>query len=37
MTDTAQAVLGTFFALKTLVLVLVGRTTVNLYPVVDTT
>ena len=29
--------MGTSFAPKTLVPVLVGRTTVNLYPVVDTT
>jgi hypothetical protein len=36
MTDTNQAVMGTSFAPKTLVLVSVGRTTVNLYPVVDT-
>ena len=37
MTDAAQAVAGTSFAPKTLVPVSVGRTTVNLYPVVDTT
>jgi len=37
MTDAAQAVVGTSFAPKTLVPVSVGRTTVNLYPVVDTT
>jgi hypothetical protein len=36
MSDAAQAVVGTSFAPKTLVPVLVGRTTVNLYPVVDT-
>ncbi len=37
MTDAAQAVVGTSFAPKTLVPVSVGRTTKNLYPVVDTT
>ena len=37
MTDATQAVVGTSFAPKTLVPVSVGRTTVNLYPVVDTT
>jgi hypothetical protein len=37
MTDAAQAVGGTSFAPKTLVPVSVGRTTVNLYSVVDTT
>ncbi len=36
MTDAAQAIVGTSFAPKTLVPVSVGRTTVNLYPVVDT-
>ncbi len=37
MTDAAQTVVGTSFTPKTLVPVLVGRTTVNLYPVIDTT
>ncbi len=37
MTDAAQAVVGTTFAPKTLVPVLVGRTTMNLYPIVNTT
>ncbi len=37
MSDAAQAVVGTSFAPKILVPVSVGRTTVNLYPVVDTT
>jgi hypothetical protein len=39
MTDAAQAVVGMSFAPKpkTLVPVSVGRTTVNLYPVIDTT
>ncbi len=37
MTDSAQAVAGMSFAPKTLVPVSVGRTTVNLYPVVNTT
>jgi hypothetical protein len=37
MMDAAQAVVGTSFAPKTLVPVLVGCTTVNLYPVVNTT
>jgi hypothetical protein len=36
MSDAAQAVVGMSFAPKTLVPVLVGRMTVNLYPVVDT-
>ncbi len=36
MSDVAQAIVGTSFAPKMLVLVLVGRTTVNLYPIVDT-
>ena len=37
MTIAAQAIVGTSFAPKTLVPVPVGRTTVNLYPVIDTT
>jgi hypothetical protein len=37
MTDATQAVVGMPFAPKTLVPVSVGHTTVNLYPVVDTT
>jgi hypothetical protein len=37
MSDTAQAVVGMSFALKTLVPVSVGCMTVNLYPVVNTT
>jgi hypothetical protein len=37
MTDAAQAVMGTSFAPKTLVPVSVGHTTMNLYPVIDTT
>jgi hypothetical protein len=37
MTDAAQAVVGTSFAAKTLVPILFGHTTMNLYPVVDTT
>ena len=37
MSDAAQAAVGTSFAPKTLVPVSVGRTTMNLYPVVDTT
>ncbi len=37
MTDAAQTIAGTSFAPKTLVPVSVGCTTVNLYPVVDTT
>jgi hypothetical protein len=37
MTDTAQAVVGTSFAPKTLFPVSAGCTTENLYPVVDTT
>jgi hypothetical protein len=37
MTDAAQAVVGTSFTLKMLVPVSVGRTTMNLYPVIDTT
>jgi hypothetical protein len=37
MTDAAQAVVGTSFAPKTLVLVSVGCTTVNFYPIINTT
>jgi hypothetical protein len=37
MLDAAQAVVGRSFAPKTLVPVSVGRTTVNLYPVINTT
>ena len=37
MRDAAQPVVGTSFAPKTLVPVSVGRTIVNLYPVIDTT
>ncbi len=37
MTDAAQAIVGTSFAPKTLVLVSVEHTIVNLYPIVDTT
>jgi hypothetical protein len=37
MTAAAQAIVGTSFAPKMLVPVLVGCMTVNLYPVVDTT
>jgi hypothetical protein len=37
MSDAAQAVVGTSFALKTLVPVLIWRKTVNLYPIVNTT
>ena len=37
MSDAAQAVVGMSFAPKTLIPVSVGRTTVNLYPVVNTT
>jgi hypothetical protein len=36
MTDAAQAIVGTSFAPKTLVPVSAGRTTMNLYPVIDT-
>jgi hypothetical protein len=36
MMDAAQAIVGTSLAPKTLVPVSVGRTTVNLYPIVDT-
>jgi hypothetical protein len=36
MLDAAQAVVGTSFAPKMLVPVLVGRTTMNLYPFIDT-
>jgi hypothetical protein len=37
MLDVAQAIVGTSFTPKTLVPVSIGRTTVNLYPVINTT
>ena len=37
MMDAAQAVVGTSFAPEMLVPVSIGRTTVNLYPIVDMT
>ncbi len=37
MTDATQAVVGKSFAPKTLVPVSVGRTTVNFYPIINTT
>ena len=37
MSDAAQAAVGTSFAPKTLVPVSVGRTTVNFYPIINTT
>ncbi len=37
MTDATQAVVGTSFAPKTLVPVSVGCTTVNFYPIINTT